>query len=376
MEDLKKTTNSLLAKGQEHLGNLVAHGPDALKAGIDRYRESLDGTETAAEDLASWNDGPTRQAIVDFVDAVTVEGSPHFVATEERIAVFDNDGTLWPEKPLVIQLAYTIERLGELAEADESLRSQQPYKSAYENDFEWLNQAMIKHYQGDDSDLGLLMHAVPAAFAGLSIEDYLEAVRAFFRTAAHPTLGRPYSTLGYQPMVELLRYLEANGFTVYIASGGDRDFMRGIAADIYGIPPERIVGSSFKLEFKEQEDRVDVLYKSEMEFFDDGPEKPVRIWSRIGRRPLLVGGNSNGDIAMMRFANVQGRPSLRLLVHHDDADREFAYDGGAEAALKRAAEHDWTVISMKNDWSKVFMDVAPAPLRQTENQEAAEPEVS
>lgn len=370
MEDLKKTTASLLAKGQEHLGNLISHGPDAVKAGIDTYRESLDASESAAAYLASWNDGPTRKAIVDFVTGVTVPGSPHFVAEAERVAVFDNDGTLWPEKPLVIQLAYTIERLGEMAEADESLRSQQPYKSAYEKDFDWLNQAMVKHYQGDDSDLGLLMHAVPAAFAGLSIEDYLEAVRAFFRTADHPTLKRPYSTLGYQPMIELLRYLEANGFTVYIASGGDRDFMRGIAAEIYGIPPERVVGSSFKLEFKEHEDRVDVLYKSEMDFFDDGPEKPVRIWSRIGRRPLIAGGNSNGDIPMMRFANVQGRPSLRLLVHHDDAEREFAYDGGAEDALERAAEHDWTVISMTDDWSRVFMEEPPTPIRPTANQEA------
>ncbi len=370
MEDLKKTTGSLLNKGQEHLEHLISHGPDAVKAGIDRYRESLDASESAGEDLPSWIDGPTRQAIVDFVAGVTVAGSPHFIAEDERIAVFDNDGTLWPEKPLVIQLAYTIGRLGEMAEADESLRTQQPYKSAYENDFDWLNQAMIKHYQGDDSDLGLLMHAVPAAFEGLSIEDYLEAVRAFFRTASHPTLSRPYSTLGYQPMVELLRYLEANGFTVYIASGGDRDFMRGIAAEIYGIPPERVVGSSFKLEFQEHEDRVDVLYKSEMDFFDDGPEKPVRIWSRIGRRPVIAGGNSNGDIPMLRFANVQGRPSLRLLVHHDDAEREFAYDAGAEDALKRAAEHDWTVISMKNDWSRVFVDEPPTPIRPTANQES------
>jgi phosphoglycolate phosphatase-like HAD superfamily hydrolase len=306
--------------------------------------------------LPSWNDTATKRAIIDFVTAVATEGSPDYIAPAERIAVFDNDGTLWPEKPLVIQLDFTIGRLGELATADPSLREQQPYKAAYEKDFSWLNQAMIKHYQGDDSDLGLLMKAVPHAFEDMSIEAFLEEVRQFFQTATHPTLKRPYAGVGYQPMVELLRYLEANGFTVYIASGGDRDFMRGIAAEIYGIPPERIVGSSLKLEYKEMEDSVDVLYKSQMEFFDDGPEKPVRIWSRIGRRPVLAGGNSNGDIAMMRFANVHGRKALRLLVHHDDADRESAYDAGAEEALARAAKQDWTVISMKNDWNRVFAD--------------------
>ena len=304
--------------------------------------------------LASWNDTMTRQAIVDFVTAVTTEGGPDYVSPDERVAVFDNDGTLWPEKPLVIQLDFTIRRLGEMAEADPALRDQQPYKSAYEQDFSWLNQAMTKHYQGDDSDLGLLLKAVPRAFEGLTIEQYLANVLAFFKDAQHPTLKLPYAHIGYLPMIELLRYLEANGFTVYIASGGDRDFMRGVAGPLYGIPPERVVGSSFKLEFKEHEDSVDVLYKSEMEFFDDGPEKPVRIWSRLGRRPLLVGGNSNGDIPMMRFANTAERPSLRLLVHHDDAEREFAYDDGAEEALKRAADRGWTAVSMKNDWGVVF----------------------
>ena len=312
---------------------------------------------TQTDLLASWNDTATRQAIIEFVDAVTDEASADFVAPDERIAVFDNDGTLWPEKPIPIQLDFTIRRFGQLAEEDPSLRDQQPYKAAYEHDFGWLNQAMVKHYQGDDADLGLLMKAVPRAFEGLTIEQYLQNVLAFFKTAEHPVLKRTYASIGYKPMIELLRYLEANGFTVYIASGGDRDFMRGIAPALYGVPPEHIIGSSFKLEFKEHEDSVDVFYKSEMEFFDDGAEKPVRIWSRIGRRPLIAGGNSNGDIPMLRFANVMGRRSLRLLVHHDDAEREgAAYDDGADAALTRAADRSWTVVSMKNDWRNVFPD--------------------
>ena len=305
--------------------------------------------------LASWHDTPTRTAIEAFVAAITDEASADFVAPDERIAVFDNDGTLWPEKPIVIQVDFTVRRLGQLAEENPALRDQQPYKSAYEHDFTWINQALLKHYQGDDADLGLLMHTIPHAFDGLTIEQYLEDVLAFFKTAEHPVLKRNYAQIGYLPMIELLRYLEANGFTVYIASGGDRDFMRGVAQELYGIPPEHVVGSSFKLEFKEHGDRVDVLYKAEMEFFDDGPEKPVRIWSRIGRRPLIAGGNSNGDVPMLRFANVLGRPSLRLLVRHDDQEREgVAYDDGAEIALARAAERGWTVISMKNDWRALF----------------------
>jgi FMN phosphatase YigB (HAD superfamily) len=307
--------------------------------------------------LVSWNDTPTRTAIEDFVAAVTDETSADFVAPEERIAVFDNDGTLWPEKPIPIQLDFTIRRFGQLANEDPELRNQQPYKAAYSHDFGWLNQAMVKHYHGDDADLGLLKKAVPHAFEGLTIEQYLENVLAFFKTAEHPTLKRTYATIGYKPMIELLRYLEANRFTVYIASGSDRDFTRGIAPALYGVPPEHIIGSSFKLEFEEHEDSVDVIYKSEMQFFDDGPEKPVLVWSRIGRRPVFAGGNSNGDVPMLRFANIVGRKSFRMLVRHDDAEREgVAYDDGAEAALARAADRGWIVVSMKNDWGVVFSD--------------------
>ncbi|MGN6484460.1 MAG: HAD family hydrolase [Thermomicrobiales bacterium] len=324
--------------------------------------------------LPSWNEGKSKEAIVAFVRRVSEPGSPDFVAVDERIAVFDNDGTLWPEKPLVVQLAYTLERLGELARADPDLQTKQPYKSAFDHDFSWLNQAIVKHYNGDDADFAVLGRALPTAFAGLTIEDYFEAVKAFFRVSDHPTLKRPYSTIGYQPMTELIDYLAAHGFTVYITSGGDRDFMRGIARELYGIPPERVIGSSLKLEFREVEDRVEVLYKGEMDFLDDGVEKPIRIWSRIGRRPLFAAGNANGDIPMLRFANVPNRPSFRLLVHHDDAEREFAYDDGADAALQHAAKHAWTVVSMRDDWKTVFPSLPPVSIHsnaEPEQQEAA-----
>jgi haloacid dehalogenase-like hydrolase len=305
--------------------------------------------------LESWNDTPTRAAIETYVRLVTTDGSD-FVPSEERIATFDNDGTLWSEKPIPIQLDFTLYRMAAMAETDSSLRDQQPWKAAYEKDMKWLGDAMVKHYQGDDSDLGLLLGAVPKTIADLSIEDYDAQVTAFFEKSEHPTLKRPYRACGYAPMVELLRYLEQSGFTPYIASGGDRDFMRPIAGHIYGIPPERIIGSSQAIEYRETEDGTDVMYKSEMEFFDDGPTKPVRIWSRIGRRPILAGGNSNGDIQMLRFARGPKHPALRLLLLHDDAEREFDYTAGAEEALARATDKGWTVISIKNDWSKVFAD--------------------
>jgi phosphoserine phosphatase len=271
--------------------------------------------------------------------------------------VFDNDGTLWAEKPIPIQLDFTLRRFAEMAAADPALRQQQPYKASYEHDFAWLGRAMVKHYQGDDSDLGLLMTAVPRAFADLTVDQYGAKVTEFFATADHPKLGRPYRACAFQPMVELLRFLEANDFVTYIASGGDRDFMRPVAGDLYGIPPERVIGSSVAIEYREGDDDArDVLYKSEMDFFDDGPTKPVRIWSRIGRRPVLACGNSNGDVPMMRFAKLPSRPALRLLLLHDDAEREFDYTDGAEQALARANEAGWTVISISNDWARVFAD--------------------
>jgi phosphoserine phosphatase len=304
--------------------------------------------------LASWRDTPTRAAIVEFVGRVSAEGEPGFVVPAQRVAVFDNDGTLWSEKPIPIQLDFTLYRLAELAEADPSLRDRQPYKAAVERDYGWLGQAMISHYHGDDGDLRLLMGAVEPAFAGMTVEEFSAEVSGWLQSASHPHLGRPYLSCAYVPMIELLRYLEANGFSTYIASGGDRDFMRPFAEQLYGIPPERVIGSAFGLDVRLDEDDTDLLYKSKIDVFDDGPEKPVRIWSRIGRRPLVAGGNSNGDVPMLRFARHHGRDALRLLVLHDDPDREFDYVAGAEEALQRAKDRSWTVVSVKNDWSTVF----------------------
>lgn len=304
--------------------------------------------------LESWNDTVARTVIVDFVGGVSDEGSPDFVEPAERVAVFDSDGTLWSEKPIPIQLDFTVFRMAELAEADPSLRERQPYQAAVERDYHWLGEALVKHYHGDDADLRLLLGAAEPAFEGMAVEAFQAAVLRWLKDAAHPVLRRPYLSCGFTPMLELLRYLEANEFTTYIASGGDRDFMRPCASTIFGIPPERVIGSALGLDFDDSGGDARLVYQSKIEFFDDGPRKPVRIWSRTGRRPLVAVGNSNGDIPMLRFARAGDRGALRLLVLHDDAAREFGYTAGAQDALARAKAHGWTIVSMRDDWETVF----------------------
>ena len=303
----------------------------------------------AESELPSWADTATRSAIVDFVEAAA-----KYVPPEERIAVFDNDGTLWTEKPMATELVFILERLAAMAKGDASLRDRQPWKAAYENDYAWLGGTMEKHYLGDDADLKVLMAGVVAAFAGVDVETY-GASAAKFVKQQHPSLGRSFAACAYQPMVELLRYLEANGFTNLIALGGNRDFMRGFAADIYALSPDRIIGSSNELAYVEDEHGGLVVYQERPDIFDDGPAKPIRIWSRTGRRPLVAGGNSNGDVPMLRWAGAADRPGLKLLVLHDDAKREFDYVKGAEKSLEVARAEGWTVVSIKNDWSTVFV---------------------
>ncbi|WP_249522044.1 HAD family phosphatase [Microbacterium sp. ER1] len=303
--------------------------------------------------LSSWRDTGTRRTIEAFVAAVT-EG-PDAIPVDERIAVFDNDGTLWSEKPMPTQLHYVVERWREEATRDPSLADRQPYRAAVTGDLAWLGTAIDKHYAGDDSDLGVIIQALLGLTDGVSVEDYARSVAEFYRTAQHPLLGRPYAESVYRPMVELLRYLESHGFTCYIVSGGERDFMRPMTQANYGIPPERVIGSALGLAYDEKD--ASVRYSSALAFFDDGPEKPVRIWSRIGRRPLLAAGNSNGDMPMLDFAHGGPRPGLALLIHHDDADRDDTpYDTGAEQALRAAADRGYTVVSVRDDWASLFPD--------------------
>ena len=309
---------------------------------------------STGDPLLSWREGASKQAITEFVERTTTKGSPEFVAPEERVAVFDNDGTLWCEKPMPIQLDFILRRLAAMADQDPKLRTRQPWQAAYTRDHRWLGQVLDRHYQGDDRELPVLAAGVLQAFAGITVEDFEAQADTFLRATHHPTLGRGYLACSYQPMVELLGYLEANGFGNYIASGGGRDFMRPISQEVYGVPRERVVGSSTSLAWEQGEGGGRVVRKPELDVLDDGPAKPVRIWSRVGRRPILAAGNSNGDLPMLRFAEQPGRPGLRLLVLHDDPEREFDYTSGAEQALEQARTNGWTVVSVKDDWTTVF----------------------
>jgi len=300
--------------------------------------------------LSFWRDGPTKSAIFDFVGRVTTEG-PDYVEPEARIAVFDNDGTLWVEKPALVQLDFLVRRLTEQVAADSALTKRQPYAAAASGDLGWFDDVVNKHYNGDDSGLEMLADGIYSAYEGLTVEQHAERVKQFFTDATHPTLGRAYTSCGYAPMVELLRYLEANGFTNYIASGGGRDFMRPVTDQMYGIPPERVIGSSVGLDFTDGK----LMTTSRPEYVNDGPAKAVRIWGRTGRRPIFAAGNSNGDIEMLQFTDATQGPSMGMLVLHDDETREFGYTAGAERALDLAAAASWAVASMRDEWATVFV---------------------
>jgi phosphoserine phosphatase len=304
--------------------------------------------------LASWRDGPARQAVVDFVARVTGTDGSAPVPVEQRVAVFDNDGTLWCEKPMPIQLDFILRRLVEMADADHALADQQPWKAAVERDYAWLNEVIQTHYAGDDRGVQVFAAGLLAAYDGMSVDEFERRSETFLRSASHPTLGRSYLGCTYRPMVELLDYLTAHGFTTYIVSGGGRDFMRPVSDELYRVPRERVIGSTVSLAYAGDEQGGTITHTPVLDYLDDGPQKPIRIWSRIGRRPLLAGGNSNGDIDMLEFTSHRDKPTLRLLVLHDDDQREFAYTSGAEQALERAANEGWTVASIQRDWATVF----------------------
>ena len=304
--------------------------------------------------LSTWRQGTARDAIVDFVARTNGEGGSPVVPIEERVAVFDNDGTLWCEKPMPIQLDFILRRLAEMSAKEPELCERQPWKAVSEHDFGWFGQVMVEHYAGDDTNVRTLAAGILTAFAGLSVDDFEHQSNTFLRSVRHPTLGRTYLECAYAPMVELLAYLDANGFTNYIASGGGRDFMRPVSQEMYGIPRERVIGSSTTFTYTSDRRGGLITHKPEADYLDDGPEKPVRIWNRTGRRPLLAAGNSNGDVPMFDFTYHLDRPTLQLLVVHDDGEREFEYTAGTEQALERAGSDGWTVVSVKNEWTTVF----------------------
>jgi phosphoserine phosphatase len=304
--------------------------------------------------LSCWREGSTKDAILGYVEEARSESSAGWVPVDERVAVFDNDGTLWCEKPMPIQLDFVLRRLVEMAEVDPTLREKQPWKAAYERDHGWLAKVMADHYAGDDTELPLLAGGVLAAFADVSVEQFEDSAAAFLRGSRHPMLDRGYLDCAYAPMIQLLAHLRDNGFATYIVSGGGRDFMRPISEEVYGIPRDRVVGSTVALAYVPDGSGGEIVRQLALGYVDDGPEKPVQIWNRTARRPVLAAGNSNGDLEMLDFTEHPDKPTLRILVLHDDPEREFDYVSGAERALDRAAEAGWTVVSIKNDWHVVF----------------------
>jgi len=283
---------------------------------------------------------------------VTTSNSPTFVPPADRIATFDNDGTLWLEKPLYIQLQHGLRAIGKAAAEKPELRDRQPFKAVYENDLAWLGKAAADYAKGDPSGVLTLVAGLAEVLQGITVEAFEADVLDFLSNEQDAHFKQPYKQLNYKPMVELVHYLQANGFQVYITSGGGRDFMRAICEEVYGIPRAMTIGSSVTFKYSEDDQgAVQVLRTKEIEQpIDDGPGKPLHIHRAIGRKPIMAAGNSDGDIHMLKYAG----SGLRLLVHHDDAEREYAYDGGSEKALQLAAQDGWLVVSMKHDWKTVF----------------------
>lgn len=298
----------------------------------------------AADPLPSWNDGPAKQSIVGFVEKVTPPGSPDFLPVPERIAVFDNDGTLWSEKPLPVQLFFVLDRVKALSAQHPEWNTQEPFASILKGD---LKGAAASGERG-------LMELIMATHAGNTTEEFEQIVKDWIGTARHPKTGKRYTEMVYQPMHELLSYLRANGFKTFIVSGGGIEFMRPWAEQVYGIPPERVVGSSVKTKFKLRDGKPVLVRLPEVNFNDDKGGKPVGINRHIGRLPIAAFGNSDGDLQMLQYTCAGSGARFCLYVHHDDADREYIYDrqdhlARLDKGLDEAAAKGWTVVSMKDD---------------------------
>jgi hypothetical protein len=310
---------------------------------------ALTSLAAAAEPLPSWNEGQAKRAIVDFVQRVTTAGGVDFVPVPERIAVFDNDGTLWAEKPMYVQLAFALDRVKALAPEHPEWQNQQPFKAALEGDLKTVAAG------GEHALLELVM----ATHAGMTTNAFAQVVTDWLATARHPRFNRLYTELVYQPMLELLAYLRTNGFKTFIVSGGGIEFMRPWTEKVYGIPPEQVIGSSIKTRF-ELHDGTPVLVRlPEINFIDDKAGKPVGIQMHIGRRPIAAFGNSDGDLQMIQWTTAGSGARFGLIVHHTDADREYAYDrqssiGRLDKALDEAKRQGWTVVDIKQDWMRIF----------------------
>lgn len=303
----------------------------------------------AADPLPSWNDGPTKKAIEAFVKKVTDKGGPDYVPPADRIAVFDNDGNLWAEKPVYFQLLFAIDRVKALAPEHPEWNDQQPFKAAIEGNMTALAASGKKG----------LLEILAASHTGMSSAEFQRIASDWLAAAKHPRFKRGYTELVYQPMLELLAYLRDNGFSTYIVSGGGIEFVRNFSEPVYGIPPAQVVGSSIKTEYKVVDGKPKIMRLPEVNFIDDKAGKPVGINQHIGKRPIFASGNSDGDFEMLEWTTAGDGPRFGLIVHHTDGEREYAYDreshvGRLDKALDAAADNGWVVIDMKNDWKEIF----------------------
>jgi phosphoglycolate phosphatase-like HAD superfamily hydrolase len=309
----------------------------------------LAATAARAEPLPSWNDVASKRVIVSFVERVTTPGSRDYVPPAERIAVFDNDGTLWSEQPVYFQALFIADRVRALAPQHPEWKTKEPFASVLKGDFK-AALAGGEH---------ALVEMVMATHAGMTTEEFDRIVRDWISSARHPQTGRLYTEMVFQPMLEVLAYLRANGFRTYVVSGGGIEFMRPWAERVYGIPPEQVVGSSGGLKYELRDGTPVIVKLPKVDFVDDGPGKPVGIQRHIGRRPIAAFGNSDGDLQMLQWTAAGAGPRLAVYVHHTDAEREWAYDrashvGKLDAGLTEAARRGWTVVDMKNDWRTIY----------------------
>jgi len=306
-------------------------------------------TAQQTDPLPSWNDGKTKQSIIDFVNTVTTHDSPGFVSAHDRIATFDNDGTLWAEQPMYTQLAFAIDRVKELAPQHPEWKTEEPFASLLNGDVKGAMAGGMKS----------VVQIIMATHAGMTTEEFETIVKDWIATAKHPVTKRPYTEMVYQPMLELLAYLRANEFKTFIVSGGGIEFMRPWTEKVYGIPPEQVVGSSIKTKFEILDGEAVLVRLPELNFIDDKEGKPVGINSHIGLRPIAAFGNSDGDLEMLQYATSGTGVRFGLIVHHTDAKREWAYDrkssiGHLDKALDAAPENGWTVVDMKQDWKVIY----------------------
>ena len=305
-----------------------------------------------SDPLPSWNDGVAKQAITAFVRATTAQGGSTFVPPTERVAVFDNDGTLWAEQPMYFQLAFALDRVKALAPQHPEWKTKQPFKAVLEGDLKTVLAG------GEHALIELVM----ATHAGNTTEEFARIVEEWIATAKHPKTGRRYTEMVYQPMLELLAYLRANGFRTYIVSGGGIEFMRPWTEKVYGVPPEQVVGSSIRTRFEMRGSKPVLVRLPEVNFIDDKAGKPVGIHSHIGRRPIAAFGNSDGDLQMLQWTCIERQPSFCLYVHHTDAKREWAYDrtsgiGRLDKGLDEAKAKGWTIVDMQKDWKVIYPTV-------------------